>query len=149
TLPRPRPGRVQFPGLSRDLPLDPGVVEPSLPRRHRVRRRLHAGPGVGGERNIGLAQRLQHNSDGTYVIRSDQAEYEELNSDMGNRRHLLKANFLWDLPDLHSSSDAVKVVGLLVNDWQLSGIFTGGSGARYDISYSYQNGGSSVNLTGS
>ena len=43
----------------------------------------------------------------------------------------------------------MKVVGLLVNDWQLSGIFTAGSGARYDISYSYQNGGSSVNLTGS
>ena len=68
---------------------------------------------------------------------------------MGNRRHLLKANFLWDLPDLHSTNGAMKVVGLLVNDWQLSGILTAGSGARYDISYSYQNGGSSVNLTGS
>ena len=36
-----------------------------------------------------------------------------------------------------------------MNDWQLSGIFTAGSGARYDIGYAYQNGGSSVNLTGS
>ena len=43
----------------------------------------------------------------------------------------------------------MKALGLLVNDWQLSGILTAGSGARYDISYSYQNGGSSVNLTGS
>jgi hypothetical protein len=105
--------------------------------------------GLAWEGNIGLTQRLQHSTDGTYVMRADQAEYEELNKDMGNRRHLLKANFLWDLPDLHASSDATKVVGLLVNDWQLSGIFTAGSGARYDISYSYQNGGSSVNLTGS
>lgn len=37
----------------------------------------------------------------------------------------------------------------MVNDWQLSGIFTGGSGARYDISYSYQNNGANLNLTGS
>jgi hypothetical protein len=104
--------------------------------------------GLAWEGNIGLTQRLQHSSDGTYVIRADQAEYEELNKDMGNRRHLLKANFLWDLPDLHASGGGMNVVGLLVNDWQLSGIFTAGSGARYDISYAYQNGGSSVNLTG-
>ena len=105
--------------------------------------------GLAWEGNIGLVQRLDHSADGTYAIRADQAEYEELNKDMGNRRHLLKANFLWDLPDLHSTSGAMKVVGLLVNDWQLSGILTAGSGARYDVSYSYQNGGSSVNLTGS
>ena len=105
--------------------------------------------GLAWEGNIGLAQRLDHNTDGSYVVRPDQAEYEELNKDMGNRRHLLKANFLWDLPDLHATSDGMKIVGLLLNDWQLSGIFTAGSGARYDIGYSYQNGGSSVNLTGS
>jgi hypothetical protein len=37
----------------------------------------------------------------------------------------------------------------VVNDWQLSGILTAGSGAPYTIGYSYQNGGSNVNLTGS
>ena len=99
--------------------------------------------------NTGLIKRQIHNADGSISERPDQAEYEELNKDMGNRRHLLKANFLWDLPDLHGSSDAMKAVGLLINDWQLSGIFTAGSGTPYDISYSYQNGGSSVNLTGS
>ena len=56
--------------------------------------------GLAWEGNIGLVQRLQHNADGTYVIRDDQTDYEELNKDMGNRRHLLKANFLWDLPNL-------------------------------------------------
>ncbi len=80
---------------------------------------------------------------------ADQAEYEELNKDMGNRRHLLKANFLWDLPDLRAGGAGLKAVGLLLNDWQLSGILTAGSGARYDVGYAYQNGGSAVNLTGS
>jgi hypothetical protein len=105
--------------------------------------------GLAWEGNIGLLQRLDHSADGTYAVRADQAEYEELNKDMGNRRHLLKANFLWDLPNVSSSNQGMKIVGLLLNDWQLSGILTAGSGARYDISYSYQNGGSSVNLTGS
>jgi hypothetical protein len=105
--------------------------------------------GLAWEGNIGLVQRLQHSADGSYAIRADQGEYEGLNKDMGNRRHLLKANFLWDLPDVRGSSQTMKALGLLINDWQLSGILTAGSGARYDISYSYQNGGSSVNLTGS
>jgi hypothetical protein len=105
--------------------------------------------GLAWEGNIGLVQRLDHNGDGTYLVRADQAEYEDVNKDMGNRRHLLKANFVWALPNLHSANQAMKAVGVLVNDWQLSGIFSAGSGARYDISYSYQNGGSSVNLTGS
>ena len=105
--------------------------------------------GLAWEGNIGLLQRLDHAGDGSYTVRADQAEYEELNKDMGNRRHLLKANFLWDLPNLNPSGGGLKVLALVLNDWQLSGIFTAGSGARYDITYSYQNGGSSVNLTGS
>jgi hypothetical protein len=126
-------------------------IQASLNRRFRdgVAFGLAYTLGLAWEGNIGLVQRLQHNPDGTYVLRADQAEYEDLNKDMGNRRHLLKANFLWDLPNLHSTNQAIRAVGLLVNDWQLSGILTAGSGARYDISYSYQNGGSSVNLTGS
>jgi hypothetical protein len=44
---------------------------------------------------------------------------------------------------------ARRVAAAIVNDWQLSGIFTGGSGARYDITYLYQNNGANVNLTGS
>ena len=64
--------------------------------------------GLAWEGNIGLLQRLQHNADGTYVIRADQAEYEELNKDMGNRRHLLKANFLWDLPNLPATSQTTR-----------------------------------------
>jgi hypothetical protein len=93
--------------------------------------------------------RLQHAADGSYTIRDDQREYEELNKNMGNRRHLIKSNFVWDLPDLSASSAATKAIGLLANDWQLSGVLSAGSGAAYDITYAYQNGGSNVNLTGS
>ena len=99
--------------------------------------------------NVGLTQRLDHRPDGSYTVRADQADYEELNKDVGNRRHTLKANFVWDLPNLHSDSAGMKAVALVVNDWQLSGILTAGSAPRYDVTYAYQNGGTSVNLTGS
>ena len=42
---------------------------------------------------------------------------------------------------LQRRTAARKVLGVVINDWQLSGIFTGGSGNRYDLSYSYNNGG--------
>ena len=99
--------------------------------------------------NVGLLQRLQHNADGTYVIRADQQEYEELNSDVGLRPHIIKANFLWDLPNMSGNDMAMKAVAAVVNGWQVSGVFTAGSTGPYDVSYQYQNGGSSVNLTGS
>jgi len=125
-------------------------IQTSLDRRFRdgVAFGLAYTLGLAWEGNIGLLQRLQHSPDGTYSLRADQREYEELNKDLGNRRHLLKAHFLWDLPDL-PSGNGMRRVALLLNDWQLSGLLTAGSGARYDISYSYLNGGSSVNLTGS
>jgi hypothetical protein len=99
--------------------------------------------------NVGLLQRLQHNADGTYVIRADQKEYEKLNSDEGLRPHIIKANFLWDLPNMSGDDMAMKAVAAVVNGWQLSGVFTAGSNGRYDATYQYQNGGSDVNLTGS
>jgi hypothetical protein len=39
-------------------------------------------------------------------------------------------------------------VAAIVNDWQLSGVYSGGTGQSYAPGFSYQNGGSSVNLTG-
>jgi hypothetical protein len=37
----------------------------------------------------------------------------------------------------------------VVNNWQVSGLFTGGSGNRYDLGYNYQSGIGQVNITGS
>jgi hypothetical protein len=55
---------------------------------------------------------------------------------------------VWDLPDLHRTGTATNIVGAIINDWQLSGIFTGGSGAPYTVTYSYQGGIGNTNLTG-
>ena len=111
--------------------------------KHYVNRGL-ALPDLIEEGNIGLLKRLQHNADGSYALRADQEEYEDLNSDMGNRRHIVKANFLWDLPNVGASTGMARALAAIANDWQLSGVLTAGSAAKYDVTYSYQNGGSSV-----
>jgi hypothetical protein len=40
-------------------------------------------------------------------------------------------------------------VGLVINDWRLSGIWSGRTGSAYTVGFSYQTGGGSQNLTGS
>ena len=65
------------------------------------------------------------------------------------QRHLVKANWVWDLPDYNTSNTGGKIVGAVINNWQVSGLFTGGSGNRYDLNYSYQNGIGAQNITGS
>jgi hypothetical protein len=99
--------------------------------------------------NTGLQKRLQHGADGSYSVRADQAEYEKLNDMLNLQRHLMKANWVWDLPDYRTSNMGGRVLGYLINDWQVSGLYTAGSGNRYDLNYSYNTGGSSQNLTGS
>ncbi len=101
------------------------------------------------EGNTGLTQRLQHAPDGTFSIREDQARYEELNRNISIQPHVLRGNVVWDLPDLTADGGAKRVIGYVVNDWQLSSIINLSSGVNYDVTYSYQNNGQSVNLTGS
>jgi hypothetical protein len=74
---------------------------------------------------------------------------DTLLGDNNPRAHIMKANFIWDLPHLTSAAPALRAVGLVINDWQLAGIWTGATAAAYTVGYSYQNGGSNVNLTGS
>jgi hypothetical protein len=120
-----------------------------------VQRRFRNGVSFGFNDIIGLydrqnvAPRLQHAADGSFTVRDDQAEANKL---LGNNRpqtHIMKANFIWDLPDLKSSGAALRALGLIANDWQLAGIWTAATGDAYSVGYSYQNGGSNVNLTGS
>jgi hypothetical protein len=82
--------------------------------------------------------RLQHNADGTYGLRSDQAEADKLLGTAIANVHLFKGNFVWDLPDLRSSGSALRALGYLVNDWQVSGVWTGATGTAYTVGYSYQ-----------
>ena len=102
--------------------------------------------GISYKGNIGLPIRYVHNSDGTFQPRDDQDEYEKLNETLDRLPHSLKANAVWDLPNVTSMG---KVVGAILNDWRLAGVLTAGSGQAYDLNYSYQNNGSNQNLTGS
>ena len=103
--------------------------------------------GLSDKQNV--APRLQHAADGSFTVRADQADADRL---LGNNRpqtHIMKGNFIWDLPDLKGSGAALRAVGLVVNDWQLAGIWTAATSEVYTVGYTYQNGGSNVNLTGS
>jgi hypothetical protein len=102
--------------------------------------------GISFKGNTGLQVRLQHAADGTISVRSDQADYEKLLETLDRRPHYMKANAVWDLPKVNALGP---VVGAILNDWQLAGVLTAGSGAAYDLSYTYQNNGGALNLTGS
>jgi hypothetical protein len=99
--------------------------------------------------NIGsTAARLQHNADGSYTYRADQAEADaKLQTDPV--RHTMKANLVWALPGIQSESTVLKAIGLLANDWQLSGVWTASTGAPYQVGFNYSSNGSNANLTGS
>jgi hypothetical protein len=97
--------------------------------------------------NTGLVKRLVHAPDGSISFRSDQGQYEKLNEDLARIPHVLKANAVWDLPSVPSGFG--RVGAALLNDWQLSGVFSAQSGNPYDLTYTYQNNGSNKNLTGS
>ena len=89
------------------------------------------------------------------LVRDDQQQADDMLTAVVPNKHIIKGNFVWDLPDLHANDAALKVVGLIVNDWQLSGVWTGrragrtGTGGAYNVGFSYSSGGSSTNLTGS
>jgi hypothetical protein len=96
------------------------------------------------------AARLQHNADGSYALRADQADADRLLGTGIANTHILKGNFVWDLPDIHATSGALRAIGKLANDWQVSGVWTGATGTAYTVGFSYQSGGTNnVNLTGS
>ena len=99
--------------------------------------------------NTGLQQRLQHAPDGTISVRADQAAVREAERAAEPAAALHQGQLGLGSAGLQASNAAGKVVGSILNDWQLSGLFTGGSGNRYDLNYSYNANGGNVNLTGS
>ena len=105
--------------------------------------------GIRNTGDIASVVHLQHNADGTITDAPDQAALDELLSNAGVRRHLIKGNFVWNLPQMSGSNGAAKMLEAVANGWQLSGVFTGGTGAQYDATFSYQTNGANVNLTGS
>jgi len=97
-----------------------------------------------------LQPRYQHAADGAVSLRNDWQQYVDLNGIQGTVKHLIRANWVWALPNMQSGDGtATKIAAAVLNDWMLSGVFSWSTGTPYTISYSYLSGGSSVNLTGS
>ena len=95
-----------------------------------------------------IAPRLQHDANGNWSIRADQDQATELLQDNRGARHIIKGNFVWDLPDLPKGNTAQDIIGYVLNDWQLSGVLTADTGSPYSLGFSYTGLGN-VNLTGS
>jgi hypothetical protein len=98
-------------------------------------------------------RRLEHFTDSSGQLlfrdRADQAQAEELLGDRDLIKHVVRGNFVWDLPDFKAGGGAKRILGAITNDWQLSGVWSAQSGAPYDIGFSYNQNGASINLTGS
>src|SRR5207248_9075228 len=73
-----------------------------------------------------------HNADGSISDDPRQPALDKLLENTGNRPHVSKANFVWQLPTTQGTGGAAKALGALANGWQVSGVFTGGSGVPYD-----------------
>ena len=119
-------------------------------------RRFRNGLLFGFNDTIGLsdkqqaALRLQHNADGTITVRDDQDRANELLGDNQPQAHIMRGHFVWQLPKLRSSQTALRTIGYVINDWSLSGIWSGATGAAYIVNFQYSGGvGNTTNLTGS
>lgn len=98
-----------------------------------------------------VAQRLQHDyANRTITDRADQVQAQELLGNQNPARHQMKANFIYELPRLGSSGSTwAKIAAAILNDWQVSGIWTGITSRPYTITPNYTSGGGNLNLTGS
>ena len=96
--------------------------------------------------NTQLTQRFTETGPGVLVLRSDEAAYEALNNTLDRRPHYLKMNATWSVPGITSRGSFLHVV---TGDWQISGVLTATSGTDYTPTYTYQQNGSNVNITGS
>ena len=93
--------------------------------------------------------RIEHRADGTFGVRADQSKADELLGNQNPTAHFMKASFVWLLPRLDGNSSFTRAVGYIVNDWSLSGVWSGRTGTSYDTTFSYQSGGGNLALTGS
>jgi hypothetical protein len=120
-----------------------------------ISRRFKDGFSLGFADTIGLydrqqgPRRLQHNADGTVTLRADQAKADDLLGNNYPQAHVMRGNFIWELPRISSNSATLRALGLVLNDWSLSGIWSGVTGSVYTVGFNYQSGGGNVNLTGS
>ena len=142
-----------------------GAITTTWPRFHTqydsiqmsLNRRFRGGWQAGLNWTLGLRfsgntlapQHFEHQADGTLTLATYQKDNDELLSNVGLRRHIITGNFVYQAPNLRKTDGAWSILSRIVNDWQLSGVLTAGSGTPYDATYAYSTGGGNVNLTGS
>jgi hypothetical protein len=62
----------------------------------------------------------------------------------------MKATGLWQLPNMKADNGAERVASWILNDWQLSTVWTGSTGTPYSVAFNYSSPSApNVNLTGS
>ena len=83
--------------------------------------------------NTGAQLRLQHNADGTFQVRDDQEVLDELMRDTGNRPHVIRANFVWELPGI--STDSVDVEGCRRHHQRLAALGRLHRHVRHDVRF--------------
>jgi hypothetical protein len=93
--------------------------------------------------------RIEHDANG-WRYRADQELANEMfGTHIPNAIHIVKANFVWVLPQLRSDQPALRAIGHLANGWQLAGVLSADTGAAYDVGFQYASGGGNVEITGS
>jgi len=120
-----------------------------------INRRLINGLAVGFADTINLSDtqqaplRLQHNADGTVTRRGDQERANELLGNNNPQTHVIRANFVWQVPSLAARSSLTRTLDHILRDWTVSGIWSAATGTAYFVTPSYTSNGANVNLTGS
>ena len=75
--------------------------------------------------------RLQHNADGTFSFRADQAEGRRAAAAVIPNTHIIKGELrVGPAGSAGQPGAACEALGLVLNDWQLSGIWTASTGDR-------------------
>ncbi|MCX6544515.1 MAG: TonB-dependent receptor [Acidobacteria bacterium] len=98
-----------------------------------------------------ISDRFQHDyANRTVTDRTDQAQAQALLGNQNPSTHQMKVNFIYELPRMKTGGSlGQKILGGFVNDWQVSGIWTGITATPYTITPNYTSGGGNLNLTGS
>ena len=112
---------------SADVPLAPGVVQAPLQQRRLVRVQRHD-RALRPPDSPARASSTPPTAPGPY--RADQAKADELLGNNNPVAHTMKANFVWDLPDLKSRQSALHAIGSSSTTGSSSGIWTAATGGR-------------------
>ncbi len=89
---------------------------------------------------------MQHDSNGAVSFSPVYTANSSVINNVGFRRHTVKGFLVYEVPEVKGLP---KAAGFLVNGYQLSVVYTGGTGSIFDTTYTYASNGANVNLTGS